>query len=224
MRTRRCTSIWSMARRPRRRRSRPSTTSISPCSDLTEEFYLETVAWVFQEMRLPLGRLEASRRAGGLFEDHADGAADRGRRAGRYLLGGPDVGGARAGDQAAARTCAATTCSRASAITACSGPEVGKPDLSDDRAQRDHCRPRRRPEHAVRGAGGPKDRLRRAIAQEGETGSPDVARAAGRDRAPQRRDRARGGRVASPVAARTSPYGGRIGVGPRVSSRQPGRD
>jgi poly(3-hydroxybutyrate) depolymerase len=25
--------------------------------DLTEEFYLETVAWVFQEMRLPLGRL-----------------------------------------------------------------------------------------------------------------------------------------------------------------------
>ena len=26
--------------------------------DLTEEFYLETVAWVFQEMRLPLGRLK----------------------------------------------------------------------------------------------------------------------------------------------------------------------
>jgi len=26
--------------------------------DLTEEFYIETVAWVFQEMRLPLGRLK----------------------------------------------------------------------------------------------------------------------------------------------------------------------
>jgi polyhydroxyalkanoate depolymerase len=26
--------------------------------DLTEEFYLETVAWVFQEMRLPTGRLK----------------------------------------------------------------------------------------------------------------------------------------------------------------------
>lgn len=26
--------------------------------DLTEEFYLETVAWVFQEMRLPIGRLK----------------------------------------------------------------------------------------------------------------------------------------------------------------------
>src|SRR5690606_13925275 len=25
--------------------------------DLTQEFYLETVAWVFQEMRLPLGKL-----------------------------------------------------------------------------------------------------------------------------------------------------------------------
>jgi len=26
--------------------------------DMTAEFYLETVAWVFQEMRLPLGRLK----------------------------------------------------------------------------------------------------------------------------------------------------------------------
>ena len=31
---------------------RPSTTSISPCWTSTAEFYLETVAWVFQEARL----------------------------------------------------------------------------------------------------------------------------------------------------------------------------
>ena len=62
--------------------------------DLTAEFYLETVQWVFQEHRLPKGTLEWQRREGRAARDPAHRAAHGRGRAGRHLRGRPDARGA----------------------------------------------------------------------------------------------------------------------------------
>ena len=63
--------------------------------DLTAEFYLETVQWVFQEARLAKGELTYRGRPVDPKRHPAHGAADRGRRARRHLRDRPDLGGAR---------------------------------------------------------------------------------------------------------------------------------
>ena len=72
--------------------------------DLTAEFYLETVQWVFQEARLAKGELTYQGRPVEPSRDPAHGAADGRRRARRHL-------------RAWARPRPRTTCARGSSPT-----------------------------------------------------------------------------------------------------------
>ena len=94
--------------------------------DLAAEFYLETVAWVFQEARLAKGELFVKGERGHPARHPPHGAADGGGRARRHLRAGPDRRPPTTSARASSPTCAATTCRRASAITASSPASAGR--------------------------------------------------------------------------------------------------
>ncbi len=98
--------------------------------DMTAEFYLETVQWVFQEHLLAKGELDWRGRRGQSQGDPPHGAVHRRGRARRHLRHRPDRGRARSLHQPAALPQEALHAGRRRPLRRVQRPALGQPDLS----------------------------------------------------------------------------------------------